>query len=186
MTRLANIFKPKNNTWQQVIASIAIFVFIITATYYEELTTGNNIDTQVKYSVISVTDGDTFRVTKDGKTYTIRVLGIDTPETKDPRKPVQCFGNEATAKAKSLLDHSHVQLEPDPTQDDIDRYGRLLRYVYLEDGRLFNLIMIEEGYAFEYTYQTAYQKQQQFKDAQKVAQQHGAGLWADNTCKGKV
>jgi len=84
--------------------------------------------------VVSVVDGDTIKVSIDGKTTTLRLIGIDTPETVDPRKLVQCFGLEASKKAKELLTGRKVRIEQDPTQDKIDKYGRLLAYVYRDDG----------------------------------------------------
>lgn len=134
------------------------------------------------YTVSSVIDGDTIQVIIDNKKETLRLIGIDTPETVDPRKPVQCFGKEASAKAKSLLSGKSVRLEADPTQGERDKYQRLLRYVFLEDGTNFNKLMISEGYAHEYTYNTPYKYQSEFKMAQKEAEASKVGLWADNAC----
>ncbi|NUU18287.1 hypothetical protein HP550_13605 [Cellulomonas humilata] len=69
------------------------------------------------------------RVLVDGSSRSVRLVGIDTPETKDPRKPVQCFGDQASARAHELLDDQRVWLEFDPTQGREVRYGRLLAYV---------------------------------------------------------
>lgn len=135
------------------------------------------------YSVVSVVDGDTFKVSIDGKTETLRLIGINTPETVDPRKPVECFGKEASNKAKQLLTGQKVRLEADPTQDDRDIYGRLLRYAWLEDGIFFNKAMISEGYAYEYTYKLPYKYQSEFKQAQAEAENNKRGLWADNACQ---
>lgn len=134
------------------------------------------------YAVSSVIDGDTIQVIIDNKKETIRLIGIDSPETVDPRKPVQCFGKEASEKAKSLLSGKSVRLEADPTQGERDKYQRLLRYVFLEDGTNFNKLMISEGYAHEYTYNTPYKYQSEFKQAQKEAETNKLGLWADNAC----
>lgn len=134
--------------------------------------------------VSQVIDGDTIQVVINGKKETIRLIGIDTPETVDPRKPVQCFGKEASAKAKSLLSGNFIRLEADPTQGERDKYQRILRYVFLEDGTNFNKLMIYEGYAHEYTYNTLYKYQSEFKQAQKDAEINKRGLWADNACSG--
>lgn len=134
------------------------------------------------YAVSSVIDGDTIQVVIDSKKETIRLIGIDSPETVDPRKPVQCFGKEASAKAKSILSGKSVRLESDPTQGERDKYQRLLRYVFLEDGTNFNKLMISEGYAHEYTYNIPYKYQSEFKQAQKEAEANKLGLWADNAC----
>lgn len=134
------------------------------------------------YTVSSVVDGDTIKVVRGNEQETLRLIGIDTPETVDPRKPVQCFGKEASTKAKSLLSGKSVRLEADPTQGERDKYQRLLRYVFLEDGTSFNKLMISEGYAYEYTYNTPYKYQSEYKQAQKEAETNKRGLWADNAC----
>lgn len=143
------------------------------------------IDSQYKYySVSSVVDGDTLKINKDGSIITLRLIGIDTPETVDPRKPVQCFGKEASNKAKELLTGKKVRIETDSTQDTLDKYGRTLAYIYREDGLFYNKYMIEQGYAHEYTYNTPYKYQTEFKNAQKLAQTNLLGLWSPNTCNG--
>ncbi|MBU0580400.1 MAG: thermonuclease family protein [Candidatus Margulisbacteria bacterium] len=137
------------------------------------------------HKVINVIDGDTIKVDINGKTETLRLIGIDTPETLDPRKPVQCFAIEASNKAKEILSGKNVSLEADSTQGERDKYSRLLRYVFLEDGTLYNQYMIEEGYAHEYTYQSnPYKYQTAFKEAEKNAREQGKGLWDINTCNG--
>jgi len=136
------------------------------------------------YLVTYVVDGDTFDINIDGTTERIRLIGIDTPETKDPRKPVQCFGVEASTKAKELLLNKKVKLIADPTQDTRDKYGRLLGYAFREDGLFFNKWMIENGYAYEYTYNVAYQYQKEFKQAQQYAENNKLGLWSPDTCNG--
>lgn len=135
------------------------------------------------YEVISVTDGDTIKVKINGRTETLRLIGIDTPETVDPRTVVQCFGKEASAKAKEILSGKKVRLEADPTQGELDKYQRLLRYVYLDDGTSFNKWMIENGFAHEYTYNTPYKYQSEFKEAEKSAQKSKRGFWG-NICNG--
>lgn len=135
------------------------------------------------YLVTKIVDGDTIDVNIDGKITRLRLIGMNTPETVDPRKPVECFGKEASAKAKELLLNKKVKLEADSSQDNIDKYGRLLRYVSREDGLFYNKWMIENGYAYEYTYNTPYKYQTAFKNAQKQAEQSKLGLWSDNACK---
>lgn len=137
------------------------------------------------YDVIKVVDGDTIDVSINGKTERIRLIGINTPETVDPRKPVECFGREASDKAKVLLNGKKVYLESDVTQGELDKYSRLLRYVFLENGTNFNLLMIKEGYAYEYTYDTPYKYQTEFKEAQKEAEKAKSGLWGD-ICQGEA
>jgi len=142
----------------------------------------NTVEKNDLLKVTSVVDGDTIKVLINGATKTIRLIGIDTPETVDPRKPVQCFGQEASDKTKEILLNKNVRLESDPTQEDLDKYQRLLRYVFLEDGTFFNKYMIEQGYAYEYTYSVPYEYQAEFKAAQKSAQDNLRGLWAPNVC----
>ena len=112
----------------------------------------------------------------------IRMIGLDTPETVDPRKPVQCFGREASAQAKTILGGQQVYLETDPSQDTIDKYGRTLAYVWTASGRLFNLDMIADGYAFEYTYDLPYRYQADFKAAEGDARTQSRGLWSPDAC----
>ena len=141
--------------------------------------------TTTYFSVDRVIDGDTFIVrVGDGKA-TIRVLGMNTPEVVDPRKPVQCFGPEASARAHQLLDGVSVSLALDPSQDDIDKYGRVLAYVHLRDGTFFDEEMIREGYAYEYTFKKPYLYQKDFKSTQAIAKNKQIGLWSPKTCAGK-
>jgi micrococcal nuclease len=122
-------------------------------------------------------------VQRDGQTVKLRLIGIDTPETHDPRKPVQCFGEAAAAQARSRLAGHQVRLETDDSQGLLDKYSRELVYVWV-DGQLFNLEMIKGGFAHEYTYDAPYRYQQQFKDAERAADAAGVGLWASDTCGG--
>lgn len=134
------------------------------------------------YPVLRVVDGDTIDIAVNGVKTRLRLIGINTPETVDPRRKVECFGKEASARAKLLLTGSNVSIELDPTQDKYDKYGRLLAYVYLPDGTSFNKKMIEEGYAYEYTYKLPYKYQREFKQAQYEASHEGRGLWAAGVC----
>lgn len=136
------------------------------------------------YRVTGITDGDTIKVSINGTIETVRFIGMDTPETKDPRKPVQCFGREASSRMQSYVQSKHVRLEADSTQGERDKYGRLLRYVYAEDGRNIAYEMIKAGYAHEYTYNLPYKYQAQFKAAYALAKNASAGLWSPNTCGG--
>lgn len=136
------------------------------------------------YKVVKVVDGDTLDVEIDGKIERLRLIGIDTPETVDPRKEIQCFGIEASNKAKELLTGRYVSLESDETQGERDKYKRLLRYVILPDGTNFNKYMISEGYAHEYTYDEVYNYQAEFKQAETSARESGKGLWSPETCSG--
>ncbi len=131
-----------------------------------------------KATVLRVVDGDTIHVEIDNKEETVRLIGVDTPETVDPRKPVQCFGKEASNFTKQTLSDKTVFLEKDETQGNLDKYQRLLRYIFLEDGTNVNKLLIQEGYAHEYTYHLPYKYQSEFKQAEKEARENNKGLWA--------
>lgn len=133
--------------------------------------------------VVKVVDGDTIEVELGGVREKIRIIGIDTPETVDPRRGVQCFGKEASNFAKQTLAGKTVYLEADPTQADRDKYQRLLRFVFMNEGSVdFGKLMIQEGFGHEYTYDVPYKYQTQYKQAETEARTNKKGLWADNTC----
>lgn len=122
-------------------------------------------------------DGDTIDVKLGGKTETIRFIGLDTPETHDPRKPVQCYGPEAAAHTKGLLEGKDVRLAADPKDSDRDKYGRLLRYVYLPDGTDVNAELVQDGWAFAYVI-FPFSKHDDFVALESQAQAAGRGLWS--------
>jgi endonuclease YncB( thermonuclease family) len=139
------------------------------------------MDKQKMFKVISVTDGDTIKVNVRGKIESVRLLGIDTPETVDPRIPVQCFGKEASNKMKSLVSGQFVKLLDDRTQGNRDKYNRLLRYVYLPNGTFVNEEMVKLGFATSYKqYPTKYLNR--FNTLEKNAREQAIGLWA--ACSG--
>lgn len=141
------------------------------------------VETEVPetYQVVAVVDGDTIKVDYHGKTTSVRLIGVNTPETVDPRKDVECFGEEASQFLRSLLEGKAVRLEPDISQSDRDKYDRLLRYIYL-DGEDVSLTIIQNGYGYEYTYNVPYQKQARYRAAQTEAENGKRGLWADGVC----
>lgn len=128
------------------------------------------------YHVTEFVDGDTIKVDMNGKTETVRFIGVDTPETHDPRKAVQCFGQAAAAYTKRFIGNSSVRLEADPTNTNRDRYSRLLRYVYLPDGRLVQAEIIKQGYGFAYT-AFPFEKMDEFRVYEKEAREANRGLW---------
>jgi micrococcal nuclease len=137
-----------------------------------------------EFSVYRVVDGDTVDVkSKNNKIFTIRVIGIDAPETVHPTKKVECFGREASLEAKRILKEGEkVFLETDGTQGKVDKYGRKLGYVILKNGSDFGKMMISGGFGYEYTYDTPYQKQAEYKEAQRRAEKSKKGLWAESIC----
>lgn len=130
------------------------------------------------YRVSQYVDGDTIVVDMNGKNERVRMIGIDTPETHKPGTPVQCYGPAASAHTKNLISAAggQVRLAGDPQSTNRDRYDRLLRYVYLPDGRLVNEIKISEGYAFYYPY-FPFTKKILFSAAQEQAKKASRGLW---------
>lgn len=121
--------------------------------------------------VEKVIDGDTVKLT-DGRV--VRYIGIDTPETVDPRKPVQCFAKEASQKNKELVEGKTVGLEKDISEKD--KYGRILRYIYL-DGVFINELLVKEGYASSYSYPPDIKYQNLLLAAERQARQNNLGLW---------
>lgn len=133
-----------------------------------------------KEKVKRVIDGDTLEM-EFGK---VRIIGLNTPETVDPRRKVECFGKEASSKAKELLDGKEVYLESDPSQGEVDKYGRYLFHVFTENGINYANYLIANGYGYEYTYRVPYKYKKAYKEAEKIARNKKRGLWADDTCKG--
>ena len=111
-----------------------------------------------------------------GRTEKVRLLGIDTPETKDPRKPVQCFGKEASARTADLLPPgTEVRLVRDV--EERDRYDRLLAYVYRDDGLFVNLDLARGGYADLLTYPPNVAHTAELQEAVAEARREQRGLW---------
>lgn len=132
------------------------------------------------YTVIDFVDGDTIAVSMDSHKETIRFIGVDTPETHHPTKPVQCYGPEAADFTKRFIGTNAVRLASDSLSTNRDRYNRLLRYVYLPNGTLVNEQLIEQGYGFYYPY-FPFTKSSEFQQAETDAQTNHRGLW--NVCK---
>lgn len=128
--------------------------------------------------VKTVIDGDTVDLA-DGTR--IRVVGIDTPETKDPRKPVQCFGTEASAQMKKLVEGKMVHLEINPG-DTVDKYCRQLRYLSLANMDV-GAELIRSGYAFAYR-PYPHVRMDQYVQLEAEAKAAKRGLWASDTCAG--
>ena len=120
-----------------------------------------------------VVDGDTVVVSGIG---TVRLIGVDTPETVDPRKPVQYFGKEASAFTARLLLRQPVRVEYD--QQRTDKYQRALAYLYLTDGTLANSEIIRQGYGHAYL-SYPFSQMDAFRAAEREAREAGRGVWAD-------
>lgn len=126
--------------------------------------------------VTKVVDGDTFWVEdQNGERQKVRLIGVDTPETVHPNKPVQYFGKEASDFVKKTLKGNRVRLEYDVAETD--RYGRKLAYVYLEDGTFLNAKLIAEGYARVMTVPPNVKHSEEFLELQRKAREEERGLW---------
>ncbi len=125
-----------------------------------------------------VIDGDTIRVIFEGKSQSVRIIGVNTPETKHPTKPIECFGPEASKFAEDVFNDKKVLLEFDASQGKYDKYDRLLAYIWLPDGTLYSQEVIEKGFGFEETYDGEYKYQKIHKEAQVKAEKSNAGLWS--------
>jgi len=162
------------------LASLIIFVLLAIATKYGWLNKPARVAQSNQpglYSVIKDVDGDTIDVDMNGHTETVRFIGIDTPETHKPNTPVQCYGPEAAAYTKSQVEGRQVRLQAASLDTNRDRYGRLLRYVYLPDGSLLQDALVSQGYAFAYT-QFPFEKKAAIVAEEQAAKQAGKGLWS--------
>jgi micrococcal nuclease len=128
-------------------------------------------------TVTRVVDGDTIIVSLAGRDEKVRLIGIDTPETKKPDTPVECFGKEASARMGQFLPRgTPVRLVRDA--EARDRYGRLLAYVYrTRDGLFVNLAMAKEGFAAPLTIPPNVAHTDEFVAAAAAARRAGRGLW---------
>jgi micrococcal nuclease len=123
-----------------------------------------------------VVDGDTFEITLNGKKEKVRLIGIDTPETKKPNTPVMFYGKEASDYTKQRLEKKTVELEWDV--DRKDQYDRLLAYVWVGD-ELYNSTLVREGYARIATFPPNVKYVDRFKKDQEDARKQQKGLWKD-------
>lgn len=132
---------------------------------------------------IKVFDGDTIAVRLDRKdsplakgsdTIHIRLIGVDTPELNHPLKPVQYFAQEATSFTTKMVSGKRVRLEFD--SEKVDKYGRVLAYVLLPDGRMLNAEIIKHGYGFAYT-KFPFRYMEEFRRYERDARSKGYGLW---------
>lgn len=146
-------------------------------------------------SVVRVVDGDTIRVqitervegpgagaAAVGEEFSVRLIGIDTPETVRPGTPIECFGKEASAAAMALLEGETVRMVDDV--ENVDRYDRLLRYVYIGD-EMANARLVVNGYASAYTYPPNVRHAELFVQLEREARESDRGLWSPDTCSDK-
>ncbi|MCA9392274.1 thermonuclease family protein [candidate division WWE3 bacterium] len=141
----------------------------------------NSIDQPI-FLVTSVVDGDTFKVENELGTATVRLIGIDTPEKDTNVTDYECYSEEASSALTNLISGKYVRLAPDETQDNSDKYGRILRYAFLEDNTFVNEYMVKNGFAREYTYDKAYQYQELFRGDESSAKELNIGMWSVDNC----
>lgn len=186
---------PKfRNLWQLYIVPLLLVgllilgdkteIFLKSHTSFESLADETSAFVEIdpneleKTTVTEAVDGDTIVIENDKK---VRFIGVDTPETKHPSKPVQCFGKEASRITKALLEGKEIYLEKDISE--VDRYDRLLRYIYLpnpknEKEALFvNEYLLEQGYARIVTYPPDVKYLDVFQNALQIAYKEKRGLW---------
>jgi micrococcal nuclease len=134
-----------------------------------------------------VVDGDTVKLAAvaGGAVVTARLLGIDTPETKDPRKGLGCWGSQASAWATGLLTGQRVRMRTDPTQDSRDKYGRALVYLTLPSGQDYSVEAARRGMAKYYLYDTPVNEAAKIQAAAGQARSAGRGLWGP-PCYGRT
>ena len=132
------------------------------------------------FDVLRVIDGDTIVIKLMGQDTRVRLIGVDTPETVHPSKPVQPYGPEASLFLRNLLIGERVFLDTDDAQPETDRYGRALAYVYrVPDGLFVNAELIRQGYGRAYT-RFAFKHKAAFRELQRFAEFAGKGLWSLN------
>jgi micrococcal nuclease len=130
---------------------------------------------QVEALVVNVVDGDTIDVLIGGQEYRVRYIGVDTPETVHPTRGEEPYGREASEYNKSLVQGQTVSLEKDVSETD--QFGRLLRYVWLEDGSMVNALLLAGGYAQVSTFPPDVKHADDFLGLERIARQDRVGLW---------
>ena len=129
-------------------------------------------------AVVRVVDGDTIIVRRGAQAVRVRLIGVDTPETVHPRKPVEPYGREASVFLSNLLTGERVWLVDDGDEAAADRYGRLLAYVYRWPDALFvNAELVRQGYGRAYT-RFRFRHRGRFQQLERFAEAAGKGLWA--------
>lgn len=161
----------------RVLLSLAILALLVTAETLWTLSGGDARGGRVL--VTDVVDGDTVHAGRGWRRTTVRLIGVDAPETVHPEKPVQFYGPEASEFTTKSLTGKWVRLEFE-LLEQIDAYGRLLAYIFLEDGTLFNRELVRQGYARAYT-RFPFRYKDEFRLAQAEARAAGRGLWVGHT-----
>ncbi len=143
----------------------------------------NSVDGFTEVKVVRVVDGDTVVIAFNGTTTKARLIGVDTLESVDPRRPVECYSVEAKEYMGQLLSNPTVYIETDKTQGVYDKYGRILVYMYTSTTTpSVNELLIKNGYAKEYTYDKAYKYMNLFRESERRAQKNALGMWNSEAC----
>ncbi len=177
------IFKNIRRLLYLILAVIAVYVIL-----KKTRTDFNLHDDRETYTVTRVVDGDTFLLDNKER---VRLIGVDTPEKfyskkleKDSERSgkdintIKKLGQEASDFVKKMVEGKRVTLRTDSFSSTRDKYGRLLRYVYLEDGTLVNAKIIESGYANAYTV-FKFEKETEFRKLEREARENNRGLWKE-------
>ena len=166
---------------RSVTAAVIIVMILITAALLQRLAStrmgSSSAPFAARPTVVAVIDGDTIDVRIGRNVTRVRLLGIDTPETKDPRRPIQCFGPQAAARTAELLPRGTiVSLEAD--RETHDAFGRTLAYVHREDGLFVNLSLLTEGFADVLIIAPNHAHSREFRVAAAEAREAPRGLWS--------
>ena len=166
---------PRHHRWTWSVPGIIVVALV--AAFFNP---PDQAITQGDFDVVErVVDGDTLLLQSGER---VRLIGVDTPEIKHPKKPVQYFGNEASAFTRRVVEGKRVRLEFDhgnAVREHKDRYGRTLAYVFLEDGTLLNAEIIKQGYGHAYT-QFPFSRMEEFRRLEREAREEERGLWRQN------
>lgn len=162
------------------IVALLVVAAVIVALVLSLVDTGGPGSTggELRGLVTNVSDGDTVRVELEGgREERVRLLGIDAPELG----PAECFARESAARAHELADGERVRLVPDSTQDERDRFGRLIAYVVLDGGKDLGRQLVAEGYASVFVFDRAFERVDSYRAAETTARSGRRGLW--RTCR---
>lgn len=166
----------------ETIAAVLIFLAIIGVWVYNPDTENNNTTTENSiykgpYEVVKVVDGDTVKLLIDGETATVRLIGIDTPESVHPDKSKNVpEGTLASDHTKELIEDKFVYIEYG--KESHDRYNRILAYVYIDENTMLNAQILEDGYAEVYTLKPNDKYEKYFLNLEDEARKNNAGLWS--------
>lgn len=184
--RKNNYSRRGKNKYSKIIG-IIIALIAVAVPYFKSQDKDANYQAA---QVVRVVDGDTIKVDIDGEKYKVRMIGVDTPETVHPKKGVEYYGKAASNFTKKELTDKTVYLQKDVS--DTDKYGRLLRYVWINkpssanpsekyiEENMYNAILVKRGFARVFTMQPDSKYADLFVKLERDARQHNTGLWGEN------